>query len=132
MQNYAAYDAENKGLVKQVVLYGAPLTKKTDQIGGADSVLIVDIGDQTWTNATAPHVDAYNSYDASDSDQWAVYVAGSPSSSDTHGQATYRRDAVEFDTRMTGKNPPSDLAKIYKNMQKFDGNIQQVRSIRTT
>lgn len=133
MQNYAAL-GQHKELVKTVLLFGAPLTKKLNEIGvntgsTKSALLIADLGDQTWAYGTrilADHTDAEDSYDATNTDRGTIYWAGQPTTSDTHGQATYRSAADEFDKMIARKlSTPyfADFRRPYDDWQRFGGTV---------
>lgn len=131
MQNYAATGA-HRDKVTVMVLLGAAPTKKTSEISGVASLLISDLGDTTWTKATVPHRDALDSYDQSASDKWSWYVAGKPSTSDTHGVDTYKKAAKAFDEYATTSGSSAGDKLIYGDMQRFNGTVQSQRSAPTS
>ncbi len=125
MQAYAAAGA-HRGLVKNIVLFGAPLTKKTSEIDPAKSVLIVDLGDQIYRNIT--HLDAEQSYlDSSDD---LIFATGSQTPNDTHNPNTYATAAASFDDHVEA-NPNSPSAKLTEDWQEFGGTILVTESFRT-
>jgi hypothetical protein len=129
MQNYAATGAY-KDLVTVLVLYGAPLTQTASQIS-AESLLLLDQGDTTYTTTT--HSDADASYRANPNDQWAIFTAGTPSTVNTHlaFNQTYYADAQEFDAFVEPLSQDVDYARIYADMQRFGGTILESDSILT-
>jgi YVTN family beta-propeller protein len=130
MQNYAATGANSK-LVKVVVLLAAPLTKTAVELPNTDSLDIVDVGDQTYSNWS--HPDAQNSYLDNPSDNKDLYWAGTFSSTDTHGVKTYVEDAAEFDKYVTGSGASAVDKAIYDDIQGFGGTpIGQPRSAGTS
>ena len=101
----------------------------TDTGSTKSALLIADLGDQTWAYGTrilADHTDAEDSYDATNTDRGTIYWAGQPTMSDTHGQATYRSAADEFD-KMIARNLSTpyfaDFRRPYNDWQRFGGTV---------
>jgi YVTN family beta-propeller protein len=129
MQAYAA-DGAHKNLVKDVVLFGAPLTKKVSQLtSNPRSLLIVDGSDHTYRFWTHPDVE--QTYLDSPTDD--IFLAGTYTpmplvfvpghdSTDSHNQSTYATDASVFD-KYVAKNPKSVPAQISKDWQNFKGTV---------
>ncbi|WP_217889780.1 YncE family protein [Mycolicibacterium sp. PAM1] len=128
MQNYAA-DGANKKLVKSLVMFAAPLTKKADQIGQTNSLGILDVEDRTYETWT--HADAVQSYNFNASDSWALFYRGVEGPSDTHHQGTYFDAAADFDKAVKNRKVPDDVKKIYTSWAKFDGNVVEELESRT-
>ncbi|MGQ9350947.1 Ig-like domain-containing protein [Mycolicibacterium gilvum] len=128
MQNYAA-DGANKKLVKSLVMFAAPLTKKADQIGQTNSLGILDVEDRTYQKWT--HADAVQSYNFNASDAWALFYRGVQGPSDTHHQGTYFDAAADFDKAVKDRKVPDDVKKIYTSWAKFDGNVVEELESRT-
>lgn len=147
MQNYAA-NGKYKGLVKTMVLFGSPLTKKLSEIGvtqgGVKSALLItDLGDQVWTRWTratpcgvvgvdcADNTSAEDSYNASNADKGTIYWAGNISATDTHGQGAYMAAAKEFDAFVAKPHAASYYRNPYKDWQRFAGTIVSTRISKT-
>ncbi len=122
MQNYAGWSANaNTKLVKSVVLFGAPLTKKADELQSASSLAIIDLHDLTMFNLT--HADAYSSYADNGSDNRTFYTSITATSGDTHGQGTYEKAAANLDAEATKRWLSADVKKIYDSWKVFAGTI---------
>jgi hypothetical protein len=128
MQNYAAAGKYGNS-VTVLLLFGAPLTKTANEII-ADSLLIKDLGDNTYSRYT--HGDAVMSYDSDDLDRKTTFSTGQASNEDTHNLATYQTAAVEFDNSANGGHR-ADWAALASDLERFAGTVAlQPRSIRTT
>lgn len=130
MQNYAA-DGANRGLVKSLVMFGAPLTKKADQIQQTNSLGILDVEDRTYERWT--HADAELSYKDGISDAWALYYRGVDGDSDTHHQGTYYDAAADLDKAAADRKVKlaADIKKVYTSWARFEGNVVETREART-
>lgn len=129
MQDYAA-DGAHGNLVKDIVLFGAPLVKKVSQFpSNPKALLIVDGSDHTYRFWT--HHDAQQSYLDSPTDDVyetgkytpmpTIYIPGLDST-DSHNQGTYVTDASNFD-KYVAKNPGTVAAQNAKDWQNFKGTV---------
>ncbi|KQY02941.1 hypothetical protein ASD37_25680 [Mycobacterium sp. Root135] len=121
MQNYAGTGA-HAGLVNNLVLYGAPLIKTTKDIKGKSSLAFASGDDLVVTGGS--HHDAFDSYNASGSDKYAIYATNGP-----HNQQTYKDAAKDFDD--TFKYASTEYVQIAKAWQPFKGTVVDSGSFRT-
>lgn len=122
MQNYAGWSANaNTKLVKSLVLFGAPLTKKADELQNASSLSILDLNDLTAANLT--HVDAGSSYLDNTTDSREIYGTVTALQGDTHNQGTYVQVAKKLDEDAAKRRLPAKAREIYSSWTKFGGTI---------